>query len=110
MIKTKEGTTKIKGTEAEIRADLAVILAAAREAFAEKRSLEEADAFIDEALMRSRMKNEDVLFGTLEEISKILNLALDELKAKGVEADEEECDCCECNVDCAEAGCKEDGE
>lgn len=107
MIKTKEGRTKLKGAANMLAADLSCIVKAMRGALSQHMSAEKADELIDHAVKRGMWDDDEVLFGTLEEISKVLGAALEQLIAKGVSCEEDECDCCECAVDCAEAGCGE---
>lgn len=107
MIRTKKGTTRMKGTVMELTADLSCIVKSLRDTLSKDMSIDAVDARIDWAVACARKTDDEKAREALKAVSKLLSKVVESI-GTDAEDTEKSCDCRECNVDCAEAGCKDE--
>lgn len=72
MITTKMGATQIRGSLAEVKTDLTIILREFRVALSENYSDETIDKFIDEAVSLAKKNEADLVDEILKKIMEVL--------------------------------------
>ena len=72
MIKTEKGETTIRGTLAEVRTDLTVIICAFRDTLSEEFTEERIDEIISDAVSMSKKKPDEVIDIVLKKLLEVL--------------------------------------
>lgn len=85
MIKSDKGIIQVKGTEEQLVAEFAVIAKAVRDTLTEDHDEAYADKVMAKAIENSKKSEEELALGVIENIIKILDMALEENDKKSKE-------------------------